>query len=242
VKYSFKLLVAGLVLLGLHLRLHAQVTFTLASAPVVGSSPISVTAADINGDGKVDLICANYGSNTLSVLTNNGSGGFVNAGTYTVGTNPVSVAAADVNGDGRMDLICANYGSNTLSVLTNNRSSHFVTAGTYAVGVHPWSVTTADVNGDGKPDLISANFGANTLSILVNTSTFPPPKLAISHSAGSVIVSWPSSLWGWALQQNTNPATTNWSASSGVTNNGTNKNLSLASPMGDLFFRLSLTR
>ena len=42
----------------------------------VGSAPECVVAADVNGDGKLDLISANYGSSTLTVLTNNGSGGF----------------------------------------------------------------------------------------------------------------------------------------------------------------------
>src|SRR5260221_13632923 len=59
-------------------RLHAQGagTFVLSSSPGVGTTPNSVVAADVNGDGKADLISANYGTNTLTVLTNNGSGGF----------------------------------------------------------------------------------------------------------------------------------------------------------------------
>ena len=55
--------------------------FVLASTLSVGSGPDSVAAADVNGDGKVDLICANYYDNTLTVLTNDGSGGFVLAST-----------------------------------------------------------------------------------------------------------------------------------------------------------------
>jgi hypothetical protein len=51
--------------------------FTLASSPGVGNTPISVISADVNGDGKPDLISANSGANSLTVLTNNGSGGLV---------------------------------------------------------------------------------------------------------------------------------------------------------------------
>jgi len=148
--------------------------FALASSPVVGSGPVSVTAADVNRDGKVDLISANYSGNSLSVLTNNGSGGFVLAGNYTVGTSPRSVVAADVNRDGKVDLVCANLGGATLSVLTNNGSGGFVTAGTYSVGYQPNAGIAADVNGDGNVDLICANYGGgggNTLSILTNNGS-----------------------------------------------------------------------
>ncbi len=155
----------------LSFQLQAQISFTLASSPGAGSQPTWVVAADINGDGKPDLICANAYTTTLTVLTNNGSGGFVLASSPAVGNNPNSVVAADVNGDGKADLICANYNGNTLSVLTNNGSGGFVTAGTYPVGQYPRQVTTADVNGDGKVDLICANEGSNTLSVLTNNGS-----------------------------------------------------------------------
>jgi hypothetical protein len=145
-----------------------QVSFTLSSSPGVGSDPNWVTAADVNGDGRVDLISANETANTLSVLTNNGSGGFVTAGTYAVGNTPASVVAADVNGDGKLDLISANYNANTLSVLTNDGHGNFALASSPDVGSNPYGVVAADVNGDGKVDLICANSGDNTLSVLTN--------------------------------------------------------------------------
>ena len=145
--------------------------FSIASSPAVGNGPISVVAADINGDAKPDLICANSGGNSLSVLTNNGSGGFALAATLAVGTTPFSVVAAAVNGDGKVDLVTANQGNNTLSVLTNNGAGGFVLGSSPAVGSQPASVVAADVNGDGKVDLISANFGNNTLSVLTNNGS-----------------------------------------------------------------------
>jgi hypothetical protein len=155
----------------LSFQLQAQVSFTLSSSPNAGSQPTWVVAADISGDGKLDLSCANAYTTTLKVLTNNGSGGFVLASSPGVGNNPNSVVAADVNGDGKVDLISANYNGNTLSVLTNNGSGGLVTAGTYSVGQYPRQVTTADVNGDGKVDLICANEGAGTLSVLTNNGS-----------------------------------------------------------------------
>jgi alpha-tubulin suppressor-like RCC1 family protein len=152
-------------------QLHGQVSFTLSSTVIANGKPISVAAADINGDGKLDLISANNANNTLSVFTNNGNGGFGIASTNAVGSGPWSVIAANVNLDGKLDLISANSGNSTLSVLTNNGSGGFVIANNYTVGSSPTCVVAADVNGDGKLDLICANFGATTLSVLTNNGT-----------------------------------------------------------------------
>lgn len=143
---------------------------------VVGSGPRSVLAADINGDGNPDLICANYSvipspSTTLTVLTNNGSGGFGSNTTLTVGKMPFYVTAADVNGDGKLDLICANYGSKSLTVLTNDGFGNLGLNATLTVGVDPQCVAAVDINDDGKLDLISADSnsgGTGTLTIYTN--------------------------------------------------------------------------
>ena len=142
--------------------------FLPGSSPTVGSGPRALAAADVNNDGRVDLVSANENSSTLSVLTNDGNGQFVTASTPTVGSGPRSVAAVDLNTDGRVDLITANYNANTVSVLTNSSSGAFIPASTNVVGNSPHSVAVADVNADGKPDLITANLGPSTLSILTN--------------------------------------------------------------------------
>src|SRR5436309_342789 len=66
-------------------------------APMVGRDPRSVAATefvsnsepaaplDLNGDGKVDLVAANRGDNTLSVLLGNGDGTFASQQTFVVG-------------------------------------------------------------------------------------------------------------------------------------------------------------
>ena len=157
----------------------AQLSFTSPANYAVGNSPASVIAADVNGDGKLDFICANRSDNTLTVMTNNGNGVFANAGTYSVGSGPGSVAAADVNKDGKTDLICANIWDNTLTVLTNNGSGNFANAGTYSVGSHPGSLATVDIKGDGNVALVCANLYTNTLTILTNDGS---GKFAIASS------------------------------------------------------------
>jgi len=123
----------------------------------------SIVAADFNGDGQVDLVCASVGAPYVYVYTNNGSGYFKSSGSYKAGSYGLLViAAADVNGDGEMDLITGNTSS--LFVLTNTGSGNFVLASSPGVGSR--SVTAADVNGDGQVDLIEAN--QQSLMILTN--------------------------------------------------------------------------
>ncbi len=148
-------------------------TFTVSSTIAVGLNPHSVAAADVNGDGKLDLISANYGDNTLTVLINNGDGTFALSATVPVGERPTSLVAADVNGDGKLDLISAEagpegIGTGTLTVTTNNGDGSFTYSATLAVTGYAISVVAADVNGDGKLDLISANGIGNSLTVLTN--------------------------------------------------------------------------
>jgi len=153
----------------------AQGILTVVSSPDVGAGPTFVEAADVNGDGHVDLITANYFTNSLTVLTGSGLGEFTSNATYRVGQQPSSIAAVDVTGDGKVDLICANGGTNTLTVLTNSGSGIFFSNATYTVGSEPTRIVAADVNGDARLDLICANYGflgaGNTLSVLTNTGS-----------------------------------------------------------------------
>ncbi|MGH7952826.1 MAG: hypothetical protein ACREFE_13040, partial [Limisphaerales bacterium] len=66
--------------------------------------------------------------------------------------------------------------------------------------------------------------------------TIGAPTLTITHSGNSVKISWPYPSMGWVLQQNSNLKTANWIASSGISNDGTNNNLTITSPTGNLFF------
>ena len=133
-------------------------TFAAQTTYAVGTCPYGVATADFNGDGKADIVAANYSSNTVSVLLNQGSGTFAAQTTYAVGTSPYGVATADFNGDGKADIVAANYSSNTVSVLLNQGSGTFAAQTTYAVGSSPHGVATADFNGDGKPDIVAANY------------------------------------------------------------------------------------
>lgn len=136
----------------------------------VGAFPQGLAAVDINHDGWVDLISANAGAGTLTILTNNGAGKFGFNATLAVGSVPLAMLAVDVNGDGAPDLVSANNYANTLTVLTNNGGGVFGSNATYLVGSGPQGLVAAHVGGTTNWDLVVANGGGSTLTILTNNS------------------------------------------------------------------------
>jgi len=158
-----------------------------------GANETSVTVADLNGDGKPDLVIANFctsgdascGNNTLkgvvSVLLGNGDGTFQTAVTYgSGGYDPHWVAVADVNGDGKPDLVVANFCASSctgnpspslVSVLLGNGDGTFQPAVPYGTGGNgTFSLAVADVNGDGKLDIVTTNLCPSDSSNCTNGS------------------------------------------------------------------------
>ena len=91
---------------------------------ITGFIPRSVAIGDLDGDGKLDLAIANYGSATVSVFRNTSSSGSIGSGSFApnvdfpTGTGPHSVALGDLDGDGKPELAVANSGSNVSPQLT----------------------------------------------------------------------------------------------------------------------------
>ena len=153
-----------------------QASFASPQSYAVGSAPQQVTMRDVNNDGKLDMVSANYTGNSVSVLLGNGDGTFGPKTDFTTGSRPLSVTLGDVNGDGKQDLLTANFGSSTVSVLMGNGNGTFGPKTDFATGSGPISVTLGDVNGDGKLDMVTANFKSNTVSVLLSNGngTFGP--------------------------------------------------------------------
>src|ERR1039458_1289360 len=164
-----------LFLLAASTAANAQFTPAPGSPFAVGTSPRSVAVGDFNGDGKPDLALANESSNNVTVLLDDGSGGFTAApgSPFAAGANPFFVAVGDFNGDGKPDLAVANWSSNNVTVLLGNGSGGFTAASgsPFAVGLLPISVAVGDFNGDGKPDLAVANEASNNVTVLLGNGS-----------------------------------------------------------------------
>lgn len=148
---------------------------------IAGNNYSSIAIADLNGDGKPDIIASASFEDIILVLLNTTPDGastptFSSYTSFTVGAGAWSVATGDVNGDGKPDIVTTNYSANTVSILLNTTSNGastptFSSKTDFTVGLAPVSVSIGDVNGDGKPDIVTANQNASTVSVLLNTTS-----------------------------------------------------------------------
>ena len=149
------------------LTLPSTLSFAPAREYNIGSQAFFTTSADVNGDGRPDLISSHI-NGTVSVRINGGGGTFLFPADYIIGQSAVHVAIADLDGDGRPDLIAASDLDGYVAVLKQEIDGSFASKAVYHTSGSPQAVACADVTGDGKLDLLVANFGSPTISVLVN--------------------------------------------------------------------------
>ena len=152
---------------------------------ILTSGTPSVAVADLNGDGKLDLVVAhNFEGNgpqqvpPVAVMLGNGDGTFQNEVHYIPSGGPVSVAVADLNGDGKPDVIAAISTPPSVDVFLGNGDGTLQSPLTYPSGGENYatSVAAADINGDGKADLAVAvgcaksGCANGTVGVLINSS------------------------------------------------------------------------
>jgi hypothetical protein len=145
----------------------------VTSAATGGIFPSSVGVADLNADGKLDLIVTNgesgSGNGTVATLLGDGTGHLGSANVFPVGNLPVALALSDLNGDGKTDVAVANQGSDDATILFGDGMGNLGSPNTIPnVGDAPQSVVKGDFDGDGKIDLILVSSTPDTATLFLN--------------------------------------------------------------------------
>ena len=134
------------------------------------SKPASVTIADFNNDGHLDIVSALYTSNNVAIFLGFGDGTFTPVMTFSNvdSSQPWSVAAADFNNDTNLDITVANSGTDNIAILLGYGNGSFTDPILYSTGPAAASqgVAVADFNNDKCLDIVVANYGQNTLAVL----------------------------------------------------------------------------
>lgn len=147
------------------------------------SNPTDITAGDLDGDGRADVVVSNYSTATIAVFKNNSTVGNITMAPrvdYNMEGYGNQIILSDMDGDGKQDMVSAfASGSFSFSVYLNTSITGTIAfAPRQSFGTTPSSIAIGDLDGDGKTDVICIKNG--TLSVFRNLSTpgnilFAPP-------------------------------------------------------------------
>jgi hypothetical protein len=164
-------------------------TFRVQPAINVGTSASALAVADLNGDGRLDLVATSR-TGTVTILRGNGDGTFLSTTPIQVSDDVLSVAVGDFFGHGNKDLAVTNLGhqgaSSSVSVLRGNGDGTFGSPISFQFDGLPASVVAGDFFGDGKFSLAVSHSG-NTVSVFRGNGdgTFQAPIRFLVESASS---------------------------------------------------------
>jgi hypothetical protein len=147
-------------------------TFRAGTTYDIGLGASSVAVADLNDDGKLDLIVSTFarstipGPDSVTVLLGNGDGAFGQANTFSTDAGG-SIIAADFDGDGQTDVAVASPSTNTLCLLLGAGDGTFRSQTAFGSGNSPGGLAAGDFNGDGHIDLVTPNLKSDSVGLLL---------------------------------------------------------------------------
>jgi len=142
-----------------------------------GNRPSGTAIADVNGDGRQDLIVVNQTDGTVSVLLGMPDGTFGSRTDVSAGTGPYGIVIGDFNEDGKIDIAVTNTcgpSCGNISVLLGNGDGTFKAPVSYPTGPSPMGLVAADFNHDGHVDIaVVDNCGTSCgfVSVLLGKAT-----------------------------------------------------------------------
>lgn len=158
--------------------------------------PWIVAIADMDLDGRADIVTANGTSRSFCVLHGNGDGTFGTDRTFPATPYPVSIGAGDLNRDGHLDVVTTSGHPDAVSVLLGSGGGTLKPAFNVVAGPNPKLAAVSDLNADGILDLLVTTLqdeSDGSIGILLGKGdgTFKPARYFTTASGtrpGSVAV------------------------------------------------------
>jgi hypothetical protein len=135
--------------------------------PLRTGEPWFAAIADLNGDGRPDIVATHHEQSAMTVMIGDGRGGFTeaNGSPFDFGVSLFHLIIVDVDRDGKMDVIATS--GDSMRALLGDRRGAFKPAAAIPVGPGAWRIAAADLNADGAIDVVTSNSEGNNLSVLL---------------------------------------------------------------------------
>ena len=128
-----------------------------------GFAPTAMVAADLDGDGSLDVAASSPSTQTVTIMWGPTR---ETATSWALGEEIAGLAIGDVDGDGRLDVVTALPGSDAMVALHGRGGRVFERADKVRVGAAPRGVLVVDLDGDGRGEIVTADVGDGSVSVV----------------------------------------------------------------------------